>query len=147
MLGGWAVFILWLGERQHVRMFLIALGIAAVVAIALEHLREVIREGHGELERCAFWLVGVSIVLLVVVCELFAHAFAHSVQTWQLLPSVLAALVGPDAAEKLNPWWGLGGLLGIWSFMGVAAAQWVVGIVDATPDDSGRSGAGAVHTA
>jgi hypothetical protein len=122
-LGGWAVFLLWLEERDHSRTFLISLAVAAVVALALEYLREVIREGHGELERRAFWSVGVAVVALVLMCELFAKAYAHLAKTVNLLPSVLTVLLGSATADTLDPWWALIGLLGIWAYMGVVAAR------------------------
>lgn len=135
ILGGWAIFVLWVAERDHLRVFVLALLVASLVALALEHLREVVREGLGELERHSFLSVGITIVLLVITCELFVKASAEVTKMSfekELVSNLLPSLIGvADFSTKSTmpaPVM-LAGLIGIWCFQGMAASQWLAGLV------------------
>jgi hypothetical protein len=140
VLSGWAMFLLVVEESDRMWQLVATLMVASVFALALEYFRETIREGHSEMEKFSFIPAGIGIVTLIVVCELIVKANEHVAEVFGSLPAVHAALIGSDPSDsRLNPWWILVGLVGIWVYMGIAAARWLIAMVESDRQATSKS--------
>ena len=112
---GFAVFLLWLDEisRGPVR-FVVALGVAVVVAFVFESLKEDL-EGHGHRWQAPRLLV---LVVLLTMAELFVMGYHAAVSlTKEQFHETLETLLGGDVAR-----WHALGVVGIWLVLGGAIA-------------------------